>query len=72
MTGGTVIHDTGVIEHGIEKAAGDMTDATVLGGRQVVDMFASGRYPIMAGGTVIHDAGMIKHRRGKRRSAMAA
>lgn len=33
MTGSTVIHDTGVIEHGVNKTAGDVTDAAILGGR---------------------------------------
>ena len=37
----------------------------------MVDVFADGRYPIVAGHAVIHDAGMIKHRGGKGRGAMA-
>ena len=30
MTRSTVVDDTGVIEHGIEKTAGDMTYGTVF------------------------------------------
>ena len=71
MTGSTVIHDTGVIEHRVEEAAGNVTDAAIFRSRQVVEMFTDGRCAIMAGRAVIHDAGMIKHCGGKRRGAMA-
>ena len=54
-----------MIEHGIKKTAGNVTDAAILGRRQVVGMFAGGRHPIVTGGTVVHDAGMIKDRGGK-------
>ena len=71
VTRGAVIYDTGMIEHGIEKAAGDVTDAAIFGGRQMVNMFTSGGRPIMARCTVIHDTGMIKHCGGKCRGTMA-
>jgi len=71
VTGRAVVDDAGVIEHGVEKTAGDVTDAAILGGRQVIDVLADGRHAIMAGRAVVHDAGMIKHRGGKCRGAMA-
>ena len=71
MTRSTVIHDTGVIEHGVNKTAGNVTDAAILSCGEVVEMFTDGGYAIVAGRAVIHDAGMIKHCGGKRRGAMA-
>ena len=35
VTGGAVIHDTGMIEHRVRKSAGNVTDTAILGGRDV-------------------------------------
>ena len=61
MTRSTVIHDTGVIEHRVEEAAGNVTDAAILSCGEVVEMFTDGRCAIMAGRAIIRDTGMIKH-----------
>ena len=70
MTGSTVIDDAGVIEHGVKKTAGNVADAAIFRGRQVIDVLADGRHPIVAGRAVVHDTGMIKHRGGKCRGAV--
>lgn len=60
MTGSTIIHDTGMIEHSTGKAARRMADTTILIGGRVVTCFTGGEYPIVAGLAVIHDTLMIK------------
>ena len=49
-----------MIEHAGGKATGFVTDAAILGGRNMIHRFADGRYT-MARGTVIHDTRVIKH-----------
>jgi len=71
VTGSTIVNDTRMIEHRVEETAGDVTDAAVFRGWQVVGMFTDSHYAIVTGGTIIHDAGMIKHRRRERRCIVA-
>lgn len=72
MAGNTVIDDTGVIKNDIGEGAGDVTDAAILGGRNVAGVLWRGRWgcTTVAGRTVIHDAGMIKGGTGKIRAVM--
>ena len=70
MAGRAVINDSCVIECGIEKAAGNMTDTAILSGGHMVGALARGGNPIVARGTVVHNAGMVKHRGDKRGGVM--
>ena len=48
MAGGTIIHDARMVEHAGREAAGFVTNATILGGHNVVDFHAQGRHAIVA------------------------
>jgi len=68
---GAIIYDTGMIKHRPEKAAGGMTDTTILVCWCMAARFAFGEHTIMAGTTVIYDANMIKACRYKTRGLVA-
>lgn len=72
MTGSTIVHDAGMIEHRARKTITDgMTDTTILIGLRMIICFTCGEYAIMTRLAVIHDAGMIKGPRYKTRGDMA-
>ena len=60
-----------MIKHAGSETAGFVADAAIFRGRNVVDLHAHRRRPIVAGSAVIHDAGMIKHRTNKSRGVVA-
>ena len=63
MTGHTIVHDAGMIEHRAGEAKRElsaMTDTAILVCSYMSVCFTCGELTIMAGSTVIHDAGMIK------------
>jgi hypothetical protein len=69
----TVIDDAGMIEHRRREAAGKVTDAAVLSGRDVADIllcYRSGTIITMTFFAVINPAGMIKHSIGERNGVM--
>ncbi len=61
-----------MIEHRIEKATGDVTNAAILRGWKMVDVLAACGDAIVTRSAVIHDAGMIKHRGREGCGAMAS
>ena len=71
MTRGTVVHDTGVIKHRIQKATCYVTHTTILGRWYMTHRFAQSCSAIVTRGTVVHDAGVIKHGGGKRGGVVA-
>jgi len=60
MTRDAIVDDTGMIERRRNKAAGRVTDATILIGRNMVDFFRRGETGIVTGHAIIDDTCMIE------------
>ena len=74
MTGHTIVHDAGMIEHRTfeaKRGTSGMTDATILVCLYMGVCFTYGEFTIMTGSTVIYDASMIKGSRYKARGLVA-
>ena len=61
VAGGTVIHDTRVIEYCRQESTGHVANAAILRGGEVVGMLAECNHAIMTRRAVVDDASMIKH-----------